>query len=553
MRLRVVAAAAAAATTSFAAVAAAAFPSPPCAAPHPDALPLESLCFTTLATAPSGASVRAYSPSIGAVATEAPEDFNFTSGISYGIEGILPYFYQSYNARQELINRTVPFVSYETDPGDPFKASWHTFLGLPASRFPDAAAAPRPSGFDVVLESPFADAARLVAALPFSTAASPSEAQWRAACAQLLAGLPAGYAPVVGAPLALALYNGRGAASFTSECWATVQRSSSSSSGGGGGGGGTYTNPVVLGDVPDPGVIRVNGSWLAATTGGDGRGSYFQIHASEDLASWAPAGYLFSAATWPRWADGTAWAPEVHEVSPGAFVVYFVSKIDGVLAVGAASASSPAGPFTDRGAPLVRAPAGACFGVIDPTYWLDPASGQRYVVFKDDGNSCGQHTNIYAAPLSADGLNVTGAATLLMTNDAASWEGGCTEAPWVVQRGQYTYLFYTGSVYNQPSYAVGVARSSAGILGPFVKNPANPLLRSAPGATPGNSLGLHYGPGHVSVVALASGGHAIVYAAEEPSGSGRRNIMLDAIVWNAAGWPTVAGGVPSDTPQPVPA
>lgn len=530
--------------------AAAPAPSPPCAAPVAGALPLESLCFSTLATAAGGVSVRAYAASIGAVTADAPDSSNFTSSIAYGIEAVLPYFYRRRNLRHELISRTTPIVVFETDPTA--NPSWHTFMGLPASHFPNVSAAPQPLDAGVALAAPFVDATRLVAALRFATAAAPSEAQWRAACKRLLAGLPAGYAPAAGAPLALALYDGRDAAAFVSECWASVVR---------GGGGGDepapvrappamYTNPVVLGDVPDPGLIRVNGTWMVATTGGDGGGSYFAVHTSADLAAWAPQGYLFSAATWPRWADGTAWAPEVHEVSPGSFVVYFVSKVGGVLAVGAASASSPTGPFTDRGAPLVRAPAGACFGVIDPTFWRAP-SGERFVVYKHDGNSCGQHTDIFAAPLSADGLNVTGHPTLLITNDAP-WEGGCTEAPWVVQRGKYTFLFYTGSVYNQPSYAVGVARSEAGILGPFVKNAANPLLRSAPGAVPGNSRGLHYGPGHVSVAALDSGEYALVYAAEEASGSGRRNIMLDAIVWTADGWPAVAGGVPSDTPQPVP-
>ena len=312
-----------------------------------------------------------------------------------------------------------------------------------------------------------------------------------------------------------------------------------------------YTNPVLTGDTPDPGVCRdVNGTWWAATTGGDGHGNYFAVHTSADLASWVPHGFLFNSETWPRWADGTAWAPEVHAVSPGAFVAYFVSRIDGVLAVGAASSSSLAGPFTDRGAPLVQAPAGSCFGVIDPTFFIEASTGVRWLVYKEDGNSCSKPTHILAAPLSTDGLNITGAPRQLLTDDAR-WEGGVTEAPWVIERGDYTYLFYSGSSYNQPAYAIGVARSAAGMAGPFVKSGANPLLRSAPGAGSAGSP-LHFGPGHCSVVQLSSGEHAFVYAAEAPDKSGFRNLMLDAIEWTADGWPTVAGGVPSDSPQPVP-
>jgi hypothetical protein len=116
--------------------------------------------------------------------------------------------------------------------------------------------------------------------------------------------------------------------------------------------------------------------------------------------------------------------------APCRFVVYFVSKLaaDSTLVVGAAASvtSSPLGPYTDRGAPLVLPPAGACFGVIDPTFYHDAAASQSYVIFKHDGNSCDKPTGIYAAALSSDGLNVTGLPQLLITDDTA-WEHGITE------------------------------------------------------------------------------------------------------------------------------
>jgi xylan 1,4-beta-xylosidase len=308
----------------------------------------------------------------------------------------------------------------------------------------------------------------------------------------------------------------------------------------------TYINPVLGGDVPDPGVVAYGGLFYAFTTGGR-----FARHTSPDLGTWSAAGSLFDESTWPTWADGgTAWAPEVHLIpSTGRYVAYFVSRLlaTGELCIGAAEGASPDGPFADRGAPLLRSPAGSCFGVIDPTLYWDEASSTSYVVFKEDGNSCGKPTNIYAASLDKEGTTVTGTWQYLITNDAP-WEKGVTEAPWVMRNGTILYLFYSGSSYNEVAYAIGVARSTRGIAGPWAKYASNPVLHSAPGAQPD---GQHYGPGHCSVVAVG-GGWAMLYAAEEPGGSGRRNMLLDGVVWTADGWPVVAGGVPSNTTQPLP-
>ena len=59
---------------------------------------------------------------------------------------------------------------------------------------------------------------------------------------------------------------------------------------------GTYTNPIIAGNWPDPGAIRVNGTYLVATTG-DG----FAIHSSRDLGRWSSAGSIFDEEQEPRW------------------------------------------------------------------------------------------------------------------------------------------------------------------------------------------------------------------------------------------------------------
>ena len=328
----------------------------------------------------------------------------------------------------------------------------------------------------------------------------------------------------------------------------------------------TYTNPVLGGDVPDPGVVWAPelSLWVASTTGCDASGACFALHTSPDLAAWTPAGALFpTLATFPAWAsrsDLTAWAPEIHRLASGEYLAVFVSKdAGGALVVGAArSAGGALGPYAATAAPLVTAPAGACYGVIDPTVVVaSDAAAPPTLVFKTDGNSCGQRTEIVAVQLTPDGLNVSAGAPWrsLLTNDAP-WEGPLVEAPWLIRNASsgYFYLFYSGSVYDQASYAIGVARGRT-LDAPFEKAAhLNPVLRSAPGAA---GRGLHYGPGHCAVVGLPPGAAApqrwaMVYAAEQPPAGPHRNLMLDALEWDADGWPVVRGGYPSSDAEPIP-
>ena len=72
--------------------------------------------------------------------------------------------------------------------------------------------------------------------------------------------------------------------------------------------------------------------------------------------------------------------------------------------------------------------------------------------------------------------------------------------------------------------------------------------------SPGSTL--HFGPGHCSVVNIASGDGgklAVVYAAEVPAGNAR-NMMLDTVHWPSDGWATMVsgGGYPSNSATPTP-
>jgi GH43 family beta-xylosidase len=288
--------------------------------------------------------------------------------------------------------------------------------------------------------------------------------------------------------------------------------------------GGLYANPVIPTNCPDPGVLYDGDRYVLTCTSDDAPDA-FPIYTSPDLANWTLVGSVFPSGRWPGWAKQNFWAPEIHKVG-AAYVVYYAARgADGMLAVGAASAPTALGPFTDLGAPLIH---DASMGLIDPTE-ID-APGGPYVVWKEDGNALGKPTPINAQPLAANGLSVVGSPTTLITNDQA-WEGAVTEAPFMIEKAGTYYLFYSGNSYANSSYAIGVARASAP-TGPFTK--AGPPILVTGGAWAG--------PGHCSVVETPAGDTAIVYAAWEQScingaGCGRLD-LVDEVLWQN-GWPSV--------------
>jgi hypothetical protein len=343
----------------------------------------------------------------------------------------------------------------------------------------------------------------------------------------------------------------------------------------------TYTNPVYGGgDAPDPGVAWDDDSraWYAATTTGDGvgYGGRFALWTSRSLGAWTLAGTVFPTG-WPgapAWATGSFWAPELWRVG-GAWLVYFTARhgATGQLAIGVGVSSTGAvtGPYNDVGAPLVLDASPQKYGMIDATYFRDPADNASYVVFKRDGNAVGAPTPIHWARLTDAGTALApGQAdwhgNVLLTN-SLPWENGIVEAPWVVAPpGGGYYLFYSGSGYSG-GYALSVARSTSGnFTGPYVKLGAK-LLGDA-----GTSGAPWQAPGHASIVAapaamlagsaaaaaeaaaagaatpspLAPYSHAVVYHAYSGSGRTARLMLLDGLVWapnvtgDGATWPVMA-------------
>ncbi|HYE64414.1 MAG TPA: family 43 glycosylhydrolase [Pyrinomonadaceae bacterium] len=287
-----------------------------------------------------------------------------------------------------------------------------------------------------------------------------------------------------------------------------------------------YTNPAIAGDYPDPSVIRVGRDYWATTTSSDWAPLFPLLH-SRDLVNWRIAGAVFQRR--PEWSVGNYWASEIAEDRRRFFIFYTARRREGPLCVAVATAPRPSGPYTDRG-PLVCQEAGS----ID-AFPIRDERGRLYLVWKEDGNSRNLPTPLWAQRLSEDGTRLLGERRELIRNDAA-WEAQLVEGPYILRRGGWFYMFYSGNACcgRECNYALGVARARR-LLGPWEKNPANPILK-------GNETWKC--PGHGTIVRDPRGRHFLLYHAYHPKDSVYvgRQALLDEVLWGADGWPTINGG-----------
>src|ERR1051326_470895 len=288
----------------------------------------------------------------------------------------------------------------------------------------------------------------------------------------------------------------------------------------------TYSNPVIPGDFPDPSIIRVGNEFWATATSSEW-GPQFPLLHSTNLVDWELTGSVFKHR--PTWAVANFWAPEISEYGGKYYVYYVGRKKGGPLSVAVAMAEKPSGPYKDYG-PLVS----QADGSIDPVP-VTNESDERYLVWKEDGNSQHQPTILWAQPLTPDGLTLTGEPKDILHNDTP-WEGAVIEGPFIVHRGEWFYLFYSGSgcCGRDCSYALGVARSQS-LLGPWEKNPANPILA-------GNATWKC--PGHGSIVRDENERYWLLYHAYSTKDFvyAGREALLDEVKFGTNGWPTINDG-----------
>jgi arabinan endo-1,5-alpha-L-arabinosidase len=319
----------------------------------------------------------------------------------------------------------------------------------------------------------------------------------------------------------------------------------------------TYTNPVIDQDFPDPAIVRsADGTFhVYATQGGDPIRN-IQVARSDDLVNWTIAGDALPVK--PSWASRTQdfWAPDVHRRG-GTYYLYYSAKPDAALTddkrglcLAVATATRAEGPFTDKGEPLLCGPS---FVNIDPFVFADPATNKTYLYW---GSGFGPIKVQELGPdlLSfAPGSKPIDLVDVIRTENEAEYRR-LVEGAWVIRRGDYYYLFFSGDNCCGPKahYATMVARSRSA-TGPFE-------VRERPLYLVLEANERWVAPGHNAVITDDAETDWILYHGVDrdrprtkPTDdiNTRRVMLLDRLVWRD-GWPEIAGRSPTSSPQAAP-
>ncbi len=187
----------------------------------------------------------------------------------------------------------------------------------------------------------------------------------------------------------------------------------------------------------------------------------------------------------------------------------------------------------------------------------DPATGKR-LLYWGSGFEPIKVQELSRDRLSfAPGSVATNLVATIKNEDPANYQR-LVEGAWIVLRGGYYYLFYSGDNCCGPKahYAVMVARSRS-TMGPFE---TLATVTGAPGSVILQANAEWIAPGHNAIVTDSRGDDWIVYHAVDArrtrSNDGdevnsRRIMLIDRIEW-VDGWPRIAGASPSSGPRPAP-
>ncbi len=231
----------------------------------------------------------------------------------------------------------------------------------------------------------------------------------------------------------------------------------------------------------DPHVANFGGKYWMYMTGRDsepGNPSFF-AYSSPDRKNWTETGPIlqFKGVPWIMNQPNRApWAPGIVAKNGKYYLHYSVGpqSAQSPARIGVAVASSPAGPFQDKGAPLLSG--GNGFEAIDAMVFNDAKSGKSYLYA---GGSAGAKLRVFE--MAPDLLSL---GREIPTQTPPQF----TEGAFMHERNGLYYLSYSHGYYGGSSYSVHYATGPSP-LGPWTYK--GPILQSDD---------TRLGPGHHSFV-----------------------------------------------------
>ncbi|MBP2336493.1 arabinan endo-1,5-alpha-L-arabinosidase [Saccharothrix coeruleofusca] len=291
-----------------------------------------------------------------------------------------------------------------------------------------------------------------------------------------------------------------------------------------------YPGPgYVTGDiwVHDPTVVkRPNGGYLVAHTG-DG----IALKTSADRTAFRDAGSAFpGGAPWTTAYTGGSrnlWAPDLayHD---GRYWLYYSASTFGSNRSAIFLATSPSGDsgtWTDHGL-VIESRTSDDFNAIDPNLVVDD-QGRWWLSF----GSFWSGVKLVALDPS------TGKRSDSAIRSIAGRGGGAVEAPVIVKRGSYYYLYVSFDLCCRgaaSTYRVMVGRSTA-VTGPYLDRDGT-ALTSGGGTEVLAGHGDVHGPGHQAVFTDTD---SDVLAYHYYADNGASLLGVNLLAYDSAGWPYV--------------
>ncbi|HEU5161120.1 MAG TPA: arabinan endo-1,5-alpha-L-arabinosidase [Streptosporangiaceae bacterium] len=294
-----------------------------------------------------------------------------------------------------------------------------------------------------------------------------------------------------------------------------------------------YPDPLrVSGDITvhDPTMVKAaNGTYIVASTG-----TNLELRTSTDRVNWRRAGVVWpNGAPWTdQFTGGTnvLWAPDLS-FHNGRYYLYYSASSFGSQNSGIFLATSPtaaAGSWTNLGIVTQTSPAND-YNAIDPNLFVD-SSGRWWLTF---GSFWSGIKMIRIDP--ATGKQHSGDRTLYSLAQRPANVSGAIEAPFIIQRGGFFYLFVSFDFCcrgTSSTYRVMVGRSTS-VTGPYVDRNGAALTRGG-GTEVVATHGAIVGPGHEALIADTDG-WLMAYHYYTPTDS---RLGLNHVGWSD-GWPSL--------------
>jgi GH43 family beta-xylosidase len=227
----------------------------------------------------------------------------------------------------------------------------------------------------------------------------------------------------------------------------------------------TYTNPVHPTNFPDPFILKHKGEYFAICTGHWKDGKIFGMMRSKDLIHWDELGGAMEpieSHDRERIPYIHYWAPEIYKFGDTFYLYYSVGN-ETYMHLRVATATHPAGPYTDSGKMLTSEQF-----AIDAHIFRDD-DGQHYLFYATDfldyshiGTGTVVDKLVDPFTLEGDPKPVTRAQYDWQVYDPARKEKGgvrwhTVEGPTVLKRKGIYYEMFSGGNWQNKSYGVSYA------------------------------------------------------------------------------------------------